>query len=352
MKERINKPKPEVFIIRPERRPILEYFNNHCRPLYGSDVRVDSEGNIFYPTWRQVKREKIKPEDYDLLSRKRIRPEIYLNLPLTTKRPYELRIHQVKKDGGSVEAGIRSIEHVVETETKKETPQAKMVRERINQLFDLFSNFSSLTEEDFKIIQGETYALLARVDFNPETVILEEKQKIAHWLIKGSGGKDSLTRQNWLITTMALQAAYHRAIERELSINQTLSKFIRMREALVLAREFSRGILIDVVQWLEPQRLPAHYLFRYPDRPPQNAGITIGILNTLSWQLTQPPVKPYRPAGLATKKLLNQTTDLLRQNRRPEINQEGLFQQAYDILQKTLEKHQDIYPFIFSETDV
>ena len=238
MGERISQLKSEVFVTRPERRLILEHFDNHCRPLYGSDIRVDFEGNIFYPTWRQVKREKINPGDYDLLSHKGIRPGIYLNFPLATKRPYELCVHQIKKDGGSVEAGIRSMEHVIEAEINKEAPQAKIVRERIDQLFDLFSNFSSLTEEDFEIIQGETYALLVRVGLNPETVILEEKQKIAHWLIKGSSGKDSLTRQNWLISTMALQAAYHRTIKRELGINQTLSKFIKMREALILARGF------------------------------------------------------------------------------------------------------------------
>ncbi|PIS15148.1 hypothetical protein COT63_01565 [Candidatus Shapirobacteria bacterium CG09_land_8_20_14_0_10_38_17] len=347
MKERDDKPrlkpKPEVFIIRPEKRPILEYFNR-CRPLYGSDIRVDIEGNIFYPTWRQVRREEINPENYDLLSRKRIRPEIYLNLSLSTKNPYELRIHQVKKDGGSVEAGIRSIEHVIETETKKETPQAKMVQERINQLFSLFSNFSSLTKEDFKIIQGETYTQLARVGFNPETVMLEEKQKISHWLIKGSGGKDSLSRLNSLITTMALQAAYHRAIERELSIDQILTKFIRMHEALTLAREFSREILTDAHQWLEPQRLPAYYLFRYPQKPPQNVGVTVGILNTLSWQLTQPPVKPYRPTGLAAREPLIQAVGFLKQNQREEINQKGLFQQASTVLRETLEKYQSVHP--------
>jgi len=345
MKEDVNgRDRQEIFIVRPERKPILEYFNNHCRSLYGSDIRVDPKGNIFYPTWRQVKREKVKPENYDLLSHQRIRSEIYLNFPLTTKRPYELHIHQVKKDGGSVEAGIRSIEHVVKAQTKKETPQTKMVRERINQLFDLFSNFSSLTEKDFKIIQSETYALLAQVNFNPETVILEEKQKIAHWLTKGSSGKDSLGRQNQLITTIALQAAYRRALERETGIKQTLSKFIRMREALILAREFSREIFTDVNHWLEPQRMPVHYLFRYPQKPPKNVGITIGILNTLCWQLTLPPVKPYRPAGIAAKEPLKQATDLLKQNQREEINQKNLFGQAYIILQETLKKHQNIYP--------
>jgi len=294
MKEDVSRPRqrPEIFIIRPEKRTILEYFDRYCQPLYGSNVRVDSGGNIFYPTWHQVKREKINPEAYSLLSRTRMGEEAYLSLALTTKHPYELHIHQVRKNSGSVEAGIRSVEHVIKTETGKETPQIKAVKKRIGQLFDLFSDSDSLSEQDFKILQGETYAQLAQVIPNPETVVLEEKQKIVYWLIKGSGGKDSLSRQNWLITTMALQAAYRRALEREITISQILSKFIRMREALILAREFSREIFTDVDHWLEPQRMPAHYLFRYPQKPPKNVSIAVGILNTLCWRLTQPPVKP------------------------------------------------------------
>lgn len=337
--------RPEVFIVhkgKQEKR--LEYISKYCRSLYGSDVLFDREGTIFYPTWRQVKRTEVGPEDYSLLSRKREGEKTYLARGLVTKRPRERRINQVTKDGGSVEAAIRSVEHALETELKRERPQMEMVRGRVGELFDLFADPSTVTDEQLEEAQRETYSRLAGVGFDPETVILEEKQRMVSWLTKASGGRDSLARRNPLIIAMALEAANRRAIEREQGIGETVSKFVRMREALRLERAFSRGILGDVAQWLEPQSMPGHYLFKFPEEPARNAGIVSGILNTARWQLTQPHVIPYRPAGLEAREVLGEVVGLLAVDSRRDIVEKNLFGKARSVIEGVLDSHKDIYP--------
>lgn len=338
-------PRPEVFVVRKGRQEELrDYYHRRCRPLFGSDVRVDKEGNIFYPTWSQVKREKVEPDEYSLLSKKREGEETYLARRLITKSIYELQICQIKENEGGVEAGIRSVEHVLTTELKREKPQTRAVKRRIDELFGLFTNFSTLTNEQLEEAERETYRRLAQVELDPQTVLLEEKRRMTQWLVKASGGRDSLERRNWLITIMALVAANRRAFERRAGIGETVSKFARMREALVFAREFSREILGEVVYWLEPQRMPAHYLFKYPGKLAQNVGIVRGMLETMRWQLTQPQVKPYRPAGTEAREVLGTAVSLLERDERREIVERNLFGEARGVLEEVLVKYQKIYP--------
>lgn len=345
--ERYKRPRPEIFIVRKTQAESLKYVSEHCRPLYGSDIQVDLEGNIFYPTWRQVKRTEVGPEDYSLLSETRESEEIYLARRLTTKNPHELRINKITKNGGSVEAAIRSADHVLETELEREKPQMKMVRRRITELFNLFADPSAVTDEQLEEAQRKTYIWLLSVRFNPEMAILEEKQKMARWLTKASGGRDSLARRNPLITVLALEAANREAIKREQKIGEAISKFMRMREALLFERLFSREILEDVTQMLEPQRMPNHYLFKYSEKPAKNAkdvGIVKRMLNTISWQLTQPHVKPYRPAGMEANKILGEVIELLQEDRRRDIVERNLFEEVRSVIEKVLYQYKDIYP--------
>lgn len=336
--------RPEVFVIRKgKQEKRREYWAQYGRPLFGSDILFDPEGKIAYPTWHQVKKGQIEPAGYSLLSKKRARASIYLAQDLTTKTLYELRINEVTKDGGSVEAAIRSVEHVLAIALEREKPQMKMVRNRVGELFDLFADFSAITDEQLEKAQKETYRKLGQVGFDPARVVLEEKRRIAYWLPKASRGQDSLGRRNWLITTMALQAAHRRAVEREQGIGETVSKFVRMREALRFEREFCREILQEVGNWLIPERMPAHYLFKFPEKPPTNVGYVKGILNTCCWQLTQPHVKPYRPAGREAGEILKEVVILLGVNKRGEIVEKDLFGQARNTIQSVLKKYQDIY---------
>lgn len=351
-----RRPPPEVFVVRKgKQEKRLVYLHEHCRPLYGSDVQVDSKGNIFYQTWRQVQRERVVPEAFSLLSRTRMGEETYLAQRLVTKKPCELRTNQITKDGGSVEAGIRSVEHGLATELGKEKGQIGMVRERAGELFDLFADFSAVTDDQLEEIQLETYRRLTKVGLDPRTIMLEEKRRMTIWLAKASGGRDILQRKNFLISMMAVEAANRRAIEREQGIGEAASKFARMREALRFARGFSREIFTEVKERLEPQGMPAHYLFKYPNRPANNVGITKGMINHMIWQLTQPPVKPYRPAGELAGFFLGMIVDLLEQDRREEIVKRGifvegnLFEEARDILEEVLVKHQSIQSKHFTE---
>ncbi len=347
MKEGEGRPQAEVFVVRKKKQEeLLDYYTKCCRPLYGSDARVDKDGNIFYPTYHQVRREKVTPENYSLLSEKRQKGEVYLAQELVTKILYERRINRVTKDGGSVEAGIRSVEHALETELKIEKPQMEMIRGRTAELFDLFADFSAVDDEQLEKAERETYKRLDEARYDPQKVVLEEKQRMAAWLTKASGGKDSLKRRNSLITIMALGAAHRRMVKREMGIGETVSKFVRMREALCFGREFSREILEEVRQRLEPQRIPAHDLFKHPDKPLGKVGIVKGMLKTMCWQLTLPPVKPYRPAGMEARGILEEVIRLLGQDQREEIIERNLFRQTLTIIGNTLDEHKKIYPNI------
>ena len=85
-------------------------------------------------------------------------------------------------------------------------------------------------------------------------------------------------------------------------------------------------------------------LFQHPERPAQNVGIVSGMLGHMRWQLTQPHVKPYRPAGLAVGEVLGNIVDLLNQDRRQEIVEQGLFDQAHAMLGNILVESVNIYP--------
>lgn len=318
---------------------LSEYFKKYCRPLYGSDARVDDEGNIFFVTWHPISKERLLPTDYVVVSKVNPRADIYAQHS-RYQRPREMRINQIKEEGGSVEAAIRGMDHILEGERGKETNQAQGVRQRATELLDLFNlSFARITDEQFESARNETYRLLDRVKFNPVTVVDEEKKRMAEWIARGSFGRDSLSRRNRLIAVGALSAAYRRALERQKGIGEIVGKFIRAREALIFAREFSRTIFEDVSYSLRPEALPAQRLFKYPDKFPDNVGIVRGMLNTLIFQLEQPPVKPYRTVARQAKGILEEVISLLLQDRRQEIVGQGLFASVRELLARELETH-------------
>lgn len=334
-----------VFFVAETRQELLQHFDEQCRPLFGSDVRFDHEGNILYPIWRDLLRERVLTTGgYVQLSE--LDPQADLAAPYTRFTHFEeIRIHQIRTDEGSVETAIRAMDHVIEREQDREMQHAGVVRSRSRELLDLFSRrFTEMTDEEFKTAQRETYAQLTKVGLNPATVVDEHKQRMTDWLIEGSLGEDSLGRMNRLISIQALSAAYRQVLKREGAIGEILVKFAGMREALLFEREFDRQILEEVAGSLEEYRMPAHTLFKNPDRPASNLGIVKGMLNHMRWQLKQPRVKPYLAVGREAGEKLGEVVELLDKGARREIVVLGLFPQAHDLLIRGLENHKDIYP--------
>lgn len=293
---------------------MLTYFNLSCRPLYGSAVRVDNDGTIFFPSWHQVREGEHSPETYTMLSRVRLSDEAYLLLPLVTKEPYELRINQVRKANGAIEVGIRMTDHVIAEQINREQPQMRMVRERVGEMLDVFGDYAHVSDEQFQEAAQTTLLRLAQVRFDPQAVLLREKQHIAVWLPKGSSGIDSLGRRNYLISVMALQAAHRKAVLREQGLGVTINKYAQMREALLFEREFCRSIFTEVAREIGPDHMQSYTVFRFPERPAVPPDIVSRMIRHKRWQLNQTHAKPYRPVGTAAGGILEEAADLVARN--------------------------------------
>ena len=137
---------------------------------------------------------------------------------------------------------------------------------------------------------------------------------------------------------MALSAAYRHGIEQYSRIGIIQGKYIRMREALIFEREFSRAMLSDVSDLLAPSRLPASKLFRDIEHPAKQKQVSniLGLLHTMAFQLQQPHAAPYMPAGREAAEIIVEITNLLCDNKRKEIIERDLFGRVREILYKSL----------------
>lgn len=310
----------------------------------GSDAYCNDDGTIAYTTWRDLPQEALLSPKYVRVSW--VHPQADIYAPFTRYQEHiQLVTHVVKKDGGRVEVAIRNMDHILESVEGQEKEQAHVVRWRASELFDLFQkNFSDITPEEFEAKRAETYRRLQKARLNPDTVYNHEKKRMTYYLVKGSYGHDSTGRENWLISVGALSAAHRIAIERELGLGEIAGKFIRMREALVIIREFDRGMLEEVIGTIRPTNMPSHPLFTKPEQPPVNLGPTLGLLQTAIFKLSQTHVKPYRPAALEAIPALKEVQTLVGKNRRVEVMKRGLFATVHALLDTTLRDHVSIYP--------
>jgi len=357
MTSRIEQERPEV-----EPKEKIVYFQRTgeqerraqelagSRSLFGSDIFYKN-GDLFYITWRDIKNGKPFSDEYNIISR--LHPQVDIYAPYSHyKRHKEMRIHQINKDDGSIETAIRSMDHILEQELGKEITQAKIIGQRTHELLDLFtSGFSEISQEQFEEERRKTFELLVKVGFNPATVINQEKREMGFRVVKGSFGHDILGRRNQLISIMALQVAYRRVVIRERQIGGHIAgKFIRMREALIFEREFSRAIFVDVAQYLSPEGLtmPNHILFKDPQRRTEKGQVNIikGMIGTMCFQLRQPRAKTYWTVSREAEKILKEVAGLLLEDRRGEIVERDLFGQVYRMLTAELEKKKEIYPLV------
>lgn len=310
---------------------------------------------MYYITYHDIPQKIIDqgllPKKYVLVSRLHPRADIYA--PFTRYIVKEGRVHQVRKDGGTVEVAIRNMDKILVGSKKKELRQAQAIARRAHELLDLYGTpdrFAAITPDEFMKARTKTYRMLRRTGLNPTTVFRKNKKRMSEHLIKGSFGRDGENRRNWLISTMALQASYREAIEHQRGIAETIGKFVRMREALIFEREFSMNIFSDVTTRLSGMQ--HHDLFRKPGKPlPKDSMIVLGILRTLQFQLEQPHVKPYRTAGLEAATLLSEIDQLVRDGKRGEIARRKLIPKVLQLLKTTLTDHAEIYPVLHEKGD-
>lgn len=347
-----QKPSKEVYVVRnTEQKGRLQYYDSedpeYCRELYGTRVKVNEGGLIFYHTWPQVDRKTVEsddfPKNYTLVSQEREPSDTYLQRPLTTKTLHELRINIVKGEDqrGSVESGIRGFDAVIARQILQRN-QMTVARERVNELFDLFSDWSSITDEQLTDAQRRTIQRLNSVQFNPQTVRLESKREIADLLQRASAGIDSIGRRNPLIKAKELEAIYRRCSEREFGLDNIEAKFWEMRQALRIARDTSRRSMTNASELL--RSMPYHVVFRFPDNPPKKG--QTGILNerfdTIIFNLKQPLVLPYRSVSRDVADIVGLTRELMNEGNREHIA--FLVTQSRNMLEQTLTENADIYP--------
>lgn len=317
------------------------YFFDSDRPGAFGDVHLEP-GALLYRSWHDVplSDEGLLPTEYTIVSTLHPRAQIYA--PETRyKKRRQVRVNILP----DAETAIRAMDHILEGEHGREADQAQAIAGRAHDLLTLFSEgLSQINRATFDAYQQETYQTLAQVNLDPEKVISEEKRRMAKWLIKGSYGRDTLERLNWLIAVGALTAAHRRAILRHKDIGRIAAKYAAMREALIIEREFSRTVIADVIDKIDPQRFPAHRLFKFPRRtyPAQDAAIAIGMLNTMVFQLKQPHVAPYQGASREASKTLETVVALLGQGKRAEIARGDYFVKTADLLTDTLEASEEI----------
>jgi len=332
---------PAVFT-REKKLSLLEKFNRGYA-LFGSDIHVvGSDGALWYVSYHPLPKEDA-PSGFVQVSRTHPQGDIYAPRSRTTEFR-ELRVNQIK---GGVEEAIHAMDHIWETQLTRETPQMKTLTGRAHELLEMFSGeFNTITPDQFIQARKKTEHILRDVHLNPARIINQEKQRITAWLLKASAGHDSLERRNKLITCMALSAAFQHGIEQYSRIGIIQGKYVRMREALIFEREFSRSMLTQVADLLAPTRLPASKLFRDIERPAERNQVSniLGLLLTMAFQLQQPHAAPYMPAGREAAEIIVEITNLVCDNKRGEILTNQLFFKAHAIITKVLADHQHVYP--------
>ena len=318
----------EFFVYRttPEAMELRARFDQ-AESLYGSAVGVEADGTILIPKWMTVARGTVSADEFTQLSESRYSDEALFRQGLISKDVSEMQIHEVKKNGGSVEAAIRLTENVITDQRDVEQHQVTVVLERTRYLQSLFSQheISGIPEAAREALQQETIALLMEAGLDPEQVKLGTKRLMALWLIKASKGEDSLERINEMITWQGLEAVERRAVDREVAVSgEIIAKYSQMGAGLTVVRSVDRMILVDVGEEIEQRLLRNEYLFnpRAPIR--RDIGYTVGKIGSLCTLLGQTRVRPYRPIAIEARGVLDWTQQLLGANRQEELFELGL----------------------------
>lgn len=307
---------------------------DRAHPLHDSPALVDGSGTIFLPTFRDVPSEHRDTH----LPVHALPPNADIFAPHSTFTPKVLRMNEVH---GGVEKAIRMCTRIIKKTQGTETAKTRALGGRAHELLvHITDNFTNITQEQLDQAQRETNEILVQAGIDPQRIQNLERKRITQWVQKGSVGKDTLERLNYLITVTVLSAAYRHAVASLYGLNETVKKFSEARDALLFEREFSRMIFDYVAQFL--QKVPGHEAYKYPGRLSRNVGILSGVLDHNAWRLEQPHVKNYRPVGREAATLIRQAKVLTIGGRTEEVMEEQLFTKAHTLLRGALQDPQTI----------
>ncbi len=312
--------------------------------LLGSEAFYHpSTGEVLYRTWQPMRRKDRPPEGHVLLSKLSPRADPYAPNTRYTKWR-RMQIHEVTADDGDARAAIRNMDHIIIGILERDPRQAAVVQARVSKLLDLFRDFSNISNRQFQQLQQNTYELLRHVGLDPDTVLDQERARMATLLLKGSGGHDTTGRINKLISLMALSAAFRRATLIEKGWPTRTVKFTQMREALVLTRNFDRAMFFDAAKVFRPRVVLAASLFQHPNKPAYDSGYLAGVVDNAVFQLDQTHLRPWRTVANQVIPIASQIRDLLRVDDRRTILTDELIERVHTPLAATLRDHQEIYP--------
>jgi hypothetical protein len=143
---------------------------------------------------------------------------------------------------------------------------------------------------------------------------------------------------------MALSAAYRHAMEKYKGIQETMTKYMEFREKCIFAREFYRGIFMDVSFYLKPTGMPSHVLFQHPEEPSDNIGIFTGLIHTMQYKLQQIHVNPYYDVSQKALDYLALIERHIQDGKPQEVVRNELFAKANSWIRETLKMTASIYP--------
>lgn len=318
--------------------------------LYGTEVRFGLDGTIYYPTWRERVR-VLKPDIYSSLSKL---PQDWTTermLVTIRRRPIvEMVYYQIRKEGGSVEAAIRSVGHVLRKYTVKrgeEVVELALIRGQITQALEVLTQFPSREcpeefEQAFDDLHERTVEILRKLGMERKTK--QVKKQLAVQTAKGTRGKDRLGRRNPQAMLMTLDSALAKAEMRETTINFIRTKFTAMRVALTDERRRSRGIFGEVSKEMSLRGLAGHGVFRYPERgtTPRQVGILKGKIGITIRELNLIKLKPYEPVAEEAIKQLTEAQKLIGEGRYQEAGE--IFTGVRPKVDEVLIRYRRIYP--------
>lgn len=310
--------------------------------LPGTSVRVSPQGDIFYPVWRE-RSFIIKPELYFPLS-KLPWGWTFARLLDSKRRPIsEVIFHQVKKDGGAVEAGIRNMDHVIKRyrDEGKELEQIGLVREQIDKVTNALQETRGIPREDFEEIfrnlYQQTLELMEKSGMRRARSAL--KRDVDLLLEEASKGKDRGDRRNPGAMMKKLEAAAKRVEYRFHETGFIVGKFEAMRIGLIDQRMKDRNILQRTRDELKLALI--HEAFKFPEKgtDKRQKGTIMGKTGTLIYRLGLTRVKGYRPIAVAAAEKLEGAKEMVGKENYQEAKK--VFDEVLNEVSSGLDKFQE-----------